>query len=242
METLNPSQISEANSLDKMLKAITEHKEQLKQYKLNDIYLLEEWYQDAKGPTYIEKTSMGLPVKYKVVYISPEGIPYLRKITGTGRPSGEARTPPEANFLFRIYNAERHLNHYLDKPNYRFISDPEQLDSILLDVEFDPMAEHRNKSKMFNQINKHNKKVTIPTGVGCFQKIAEFFKSRNPGDKFWTSPEKQYIIQSVVKQGKEWMISAIDQNNKPTTFNFSYFLYKRLYYEQPRSFAKENKV
>lgn len=120
--------------------------------------------------------------------------------------------------------------------------DPEQLDSILLQQEFDPMAQHAEKSKLFNDINRHNKAVQIPTGYNCYQKILDYFKTRNPGDKFWTSPEKQYVIQSVIKQGKQWTITTTDMNQATVEFCVANFLHKRLYSDQPRSFAKESKV
>lgn len=242
-ETLTPAQLNEAKQLDKTIQRLANIKEELKQYKLDDVYILEEWDRYDPKKIIVEKTHMGFPVKYKVVYISPEGIPHLRKLTVTGNPTGESMLPPEAaaiNMLRRInVNAQGLID---DLVCQRFTPDPEQLDSILLQAEFDPMAQHRDKSKLFNEINKHNKAVQVPTDWNNWPKIADFFKGLVPGDKFWTSPEKQYVIQSVVKAGREWCITATDMNQATVTFNFSHFQHKRLYKERPRSFSKESKV
>jgi hypothetical protein len=185
---------------------------------------------------------MGFPVKYKVVFVSEVGIPYLRKLTAAGNPTGEVHIPPEAEAIYALKRTVSNPVNAYGVLKQRFTPDPDQLDSILLQTEFDPMEQHAEKSKLFNDINKHNKNAQVPTDYTSFNKIGDFFKSKQPGDKFWTSPEKQFVVQSVVKQGKEWRITATDMNQKTVTFNFSYFMHKRLYKEQPRSFSKESKV
>jgi hypothetical protein len=212
-------------------------KDGLAGYKLNDVYVLEEWNEYDPKIIFVQKTYMDLPVKYKVVYISPQGVPHLRQITIAGKPTGDVIFPPEIAIL-RLMRMMR-LN---DKICFRFAPDPEQLDAILLEQEFDPMEQQRTKSKLFNEINKHNKRVQIPTDYCHYDEISKFFKTRKSGDKFWTSPDKQFVIQSVTKIGKEWIIDATNMNQTTLTFDFRFFWNKRLYKEQPRSFVKESKV
>ncbi len=243
-ESLTHSQLLAAKELDKTLKSLTSIRDQLSHYKLGDIFILEEWYIHNPKIFWVNKTHMGFPTKYKVVFISSEGIPYLRKITTTGNPTGNCLLPPEAKVL-------RCLEKFVEGDNtnsisfansvyQRFVPDPEQLDSILLQQEFDPMAQHRDKSKLYNEINKHNKKALVPTSLLHPQSVANFFKSRQPGDRFWTSPNKQYVIQSVTKVWKEYEITCTDMNSVTVTFNFRDFYNKRLYKEQPRSFCQES--
>lgn len=245
-ESLTPEQLKEAKQLDKTIRSLSEIREDLKQYKLDDIYILENW--DATNPkaVWFEKTHMGFPVKYRVVFISDTGIPYLRKLTAAGNPTGEALVPPEATAIHALRRQHSTMLNITAMNNalfsQRFAPDPEQLDAILLQQEFDPMAQHAEKSKLFNDINRHNKNVQVPTDYNNYQKIADFFKTRKAGDKFWTSPDKQFVVQSVIKQGKQWIITTTDMNQATATFNISSFLHKRLYKEQPRSFAKESKV
>lgn len=243
-ETLAPGQLLESKRLDKIILGLSNLKEVFKHYELNGVYLLEEW--NRYNPKLIiapKKTHMGFPMKYKVVYISPQGIPYLRKLTSTGNPTGDSFLPPEAIELISLRSLARNGGFStIDEVCQRFIPDPEQLDAILLQEEFDPMAQHRDKSKLYNEINKHNKKAAIRTDSYGFNQIGKFFKSAKPGDMFWTAPEKQYVVQSVIKTGRDGEITATDMNHATVTFNFSYFMYKRLYKEKPRSFSQETKV
>lgn len=244
-ESLTPNQLNNAKKLDKLINELSKLKEEVMQYKLGDVYILEEWYSDTPEHVEVQQTNMGFPVKYQVVYISPEGVPYLRKLTSTGNPTGDVLFPPEISGLKQLqYLAENALYNSVNYPTLceRFVPDPEQLDSILLQTEFDPTAQQRDKSKLFNEINKHNKAIAIPTDYYSYNKIGDFFKSTKPGDKFWTSPDKQYVIQSVTRIGREWVIKTTDINKATATFNISSFIGKRLYRAQPRSFSKETKV
>lgn len=240
-ENLTAAQLQEAKQLDKIIKQLANIKETFSQYKLDDFYILEEFDKRDPKNVHVEKTHMGFPVKFKVVYISPEGVPHLRKLTVAGNPTGEAVLPPEAaqlNFLRRL--GQVNSNSMVDDVIVqRFVPDPEHMDAIILQNEFDPMELHREKSKLFNDINRHNKRVAVPTGYNAFNKIGDFFKSKQPGDKFWTAPGKQFVIQSVIKQGREWEITCTDMNQATVTFNFSHFQHKRLYREEPRSFRQE---
>ena len=237
-ETLTAEQLRQAKDLDKTLKKLTSIKEQLAHYKIGDVYIIEEYELYDRSKSFVHQTSMGFPKKFQVVHISDSGIPYLRQITGKGNPTGEAVVPPEAsaiNILKRFHTAGS------TPENWKFIPDPEQMDAILLQTEFDPMEQHREKSKLYNEINKHNKAAAVSTSwASSYKDVSDFFKSRKPGDKFWTSPDKQYVIQSVVKVGKEYVITATDWNNTTVTFGFSHFHGGRLYKEQPRSFKKES--
>lgn len=251
-EGLTPMQLQAANDLDKALEDLKNIKHQLQDYKLNDVYIIEEWDPESKKNISVEKTNMGFPVKYKVVHISTEGIPYLRKITPNGNPTGPFHTPPEAaglNWLKQtcnIFNDYRisysaSANYPRLSQDWRFTLDPEQLDSILLQQEFDPMAQQREKSKLFNEINKHNKRIQVSSSFADHPKTLEFFKSRQPGDKFWTSPDQQYVVQSVTKPNKEYVVTCTDMNQKTIEYKVGYFYGRRLYRECPRSFAKESK-
>lgn len=241
-ENLTPEQQKAAKLLDKTIERLSNIADELKDYKLGDVYILEEWARDNPKTVWVEKTHMGFPVKYKVVYISPQGIPHFRKLTSSGNPTGEAFLPPQAAILQHLMRMGQAnvMGMIDDVTTQRFVPDPEQLDSILLQTEFDPMELHREKSKLFNEINKHNKSVAIPTGYYAGNSIATFFKSLKAGDKFWTAPDKQYVIQSVLKQGREYEVTATDMNQATVTFCFEDFRHKRLYRDKPRSFKQES--
>jgi hypothetical protein len=235
--SLEPEQLRAAKDLDKALRNLTKVRDTLKDYKLGEIYVLQQWYPEEPEKTIYHETSMGFPAKFQVVHISDEGIPYLRKLTSAGNPAGEAYIPPEAvavKAIQRFGGANIPVHE-------KFVPDPEQMDSILLQTEFDPMAQHREISKLYNEINKHNKNVSVSSSwQSSWKDVSDYFKSRQPGDKFWTSPDKQYVIQSVAKVGREYVITCSDWNKMTVTFGFGNFHGKRLYKEQPRSFKKES--
>jgi hypothetical protein len=239
-DDLTSEQRAEADHIDNIIEQLSNLKDKFKDYKLGDFYIREKFDPLSPKTKWVEKTHTGSPVKYKVVYITKSGIPYFRQITRTGNTTGAAIQPRELNTgaLAMVGRSFNPINHGL--VSERFVQDPDQLDAILLQEEFDPMAEHAEKSRLFNEINKHNKEAMIPTGWSNLEDIKKFFKSLTPGDKFWTSPEKQFIIQSVAKQGREYVITATNINKETKTFSFSYFQHKRLYKTQPRSYKKES--
>lgn len=242
-KNLTDYQLQEAKTLDKTIRQLINIKEEMKDYKLDDIYIMEEWHPFHPKQTWIVKGHMGFPLKYKVVYISAEGVPHLRRLGPSGKPTGDVYLPRQASMLKAIMlagQADAAAGVVETLETTRFVPDPEQLDSILLQEEFAPTADHKTKLMLFNEINKHNKRVTVPTGWNEFAKIHDFFKSLKAGDKFWKGADKTYIFQSLVKNKREWVITAIDQSQKQCNSNISYWHHKRLYKEAPRSFAKES--
>lgn len=239
---ITDEQAREIRHMDKTLSAIRDIKDSFVDFKLGDIYIREEWYNwSSVKEARVEKTHMGFPIKYKVVHVSAHGIPYLRRLNPNNKPSGPLFIPP-SQLMSIMPTVQEHLKNDENKPTARFLSDPEAMDAILLQEDFKPMASHKETLKLFNEINKHNKRVTVKTDWNHFKNIADFFKNMKPGDKFWTSIDKFYILQKLEKGSKEWQITTLDSNQKPATFNFSYFHGRRLYSEQPRSFAREKKT
>lgn len=213
--------------------------EELKEYKLGDIYIQEVWNSYNKKPRICEN-HLGFPLKFQVVHVSECGVPYLRQLNSKGKPIDGVMTPPHKSII--VLEQLETLESMFER-NYRYVPDPAALDAILLGHEFDPMAPQREVVKLSNEIIKHNKAITIQTGWDQgWENISEFFKGLTPGDKFWTSIDKCYIFQGLKKVGKQWEITALDQSQTVCTFAFRDFNHKRLYSAQPRSFAKEKKT
>lgn len=237
---LSPTQLKEAKTLDDAIRALLNFKESLKDFRLGDVYVLEIHSEFDKNDVSIYKNSMGVPVKYKVVYISEEGVPHLRKLNARGKTIGDIYLPYKAYELATRVGAGPLYSYAYVDPYMKFVPDPDQLDAILLQQEFNPTAAQSEKQKLFSEINKHNKKITIHTGWSSgLPNISNYFKSLKPGDKFWMGFDKVFVFQSLTKTKKEWQITAVDNMQKTHTFNFSYFQNKRLYREAPRSFTKE---
>lgn len=227
--------------LDKLFEDIQNVGKEFAGFKLGEVYLEEEWDEWDPKKVWVNTNSMGFPIKYKVVHISKQGIPFLKQLNTNGKPTGRARLPVSDKSVW-LTNIVHAVHYGAVKQTSRFILDPDALDSILLEHEYHPMAEQKDKLRLFNEINKHNKKVAIKTSWSAGQQhIANFFKSLKPGDKFWTSPDKGYVFHRLEKAGNAYKIVTVDQNNAEKIFEgFNYFMHKRLYSAQPRSFSKES--
>lgn len=241
-EGLSQDQIKMVNDLDRALKAMKNVHNEFKDFKLGDVYVQEEWPAWNPKQVTLSKNHMGFPYKWKVVHISKEGIPYLRQLNSNGKPTGGIEIPKHSKvtWLAQAFYINQGQQSQHPPETTRFVLDPEALDSILLQQEYEPMANHKEKLKLFNEINRHNKKVQIKTDYNHYPKIAEFFKSLKPGDTFWTSPEKGYVLQGLTKVGREYEILTKDLNGAEKKFKFSSFNCRRLYSAQPRSFSKES--
>lgn len=237
---LHPDQIKQIKNLDLALKKLMTLNEEFKSFadfKLGDVFIEEQWDEYNPADREISKNHMGFPYKFKVVHVSDQGIPYLRQLNPNGNPTGPLRAPPHKAMLLLEQLAAIENRVF----TYKFVPDPEALDSILLQQEFLPMASHKTKLQLFNEITKHNKAITIKTNdSGAYNNVRNFFKSLQPGAIFWTSPANMFVIQSITKTGKQWNIVCVDQNKATHTFNFAHFMYKRLYTAQPRSFTQES--
>jgi hypothetical protein len=178
----------------------------------------------------VEKGAMNEPNKYKVVYVSPEGIPFLQQLTVGNKPAGEWILPPEADFLRHVYPISY-------RADWCFEPDPAQLDAIMLQQEYDPMKEHGDKLQLLTEINKHNKLAAVSTTYT--NDILKFFKTLRPGDKFWTGVDKQYVIRSPIVNNKRF-VTVINPDQQEDTLNI--YKFRRLYRKRPRSFSREVKT
>lgn len=248
-EKLSDYNRKQIKRLDNAIKEISNIKDKLTKYQLGDFYLSESFDSIEPNIKYLDKTALGFPVKYEVVAISECGIPYLRQCSAKGH-VGELIIPPELKILAaledyatRMSNVNEAMVDWRGRTYLRqFIPDPDQYDAILLQKEFNPVEQQIEAAKLRNEIKKYNKSITIQTsGSGGYNAIANFFKAAKPGDVFWTAPNKHFVIQSVVKQGREWCVTVTDINQQTHTSNFNSFMYTRLYKAQPRSFTQEAK-
>jgi hypothetical protein len=175
------------------------------------------------------------------VYVSATGISFLKEISSAGNYIGSLRLMSHRLETIKRYGSETPTHGYYGKyTDNRWTLDPGHIDSILLDQPYDPVGDIKVNSKLFADINRHNKAVSIQTRDTNV--IRAFFMRLKPGDKFWTSPIKVFVVQTVFKDDVgHWRISALDANNETKLFTAKDLQWKRLYKEQPRSFSAETK-
>jgi len=225
---------------DKLIERIVKIQEALESFKLGDVFLRQDCYGDPPEDRYIHKNALGFPDKFKIIHVSSAGVPWMKVLNSNGEPTGYLELPDCVEFeaIRYVEDAVKNLNNYAYT---KLIPDPDALDAILLQEEFQPMAPYKEQLTLFKDITKHNKSIAIETSFKP-NSVAKFFKSLKPGDTFWTSPVKVYVFQSLRKVARNQQITALNIDQVIQTFNFSYFSYRRLYSAQPRSFAQERKA
>jgi len=214
------------NNVDNNIKASEAIKGACGRFNVGDVCLMQ------MNNSSFQKKATGEPVKFQVIHITPEGVAIFQRLNPEGRPEGELLLPPEATHLTyasRIY-----------PPGWDFVQDPDQLDAIMLETEYDPMKAHKDKLRLKSDITKHNKRITVATQYDS--DYLAFFKGLKVGDKFWTSIDAQHIVQKVAFKAKgRWFITTTDVNQRQVEHELSGFAYRRLYREQPRSYTREVK-
>lgn len=245
MSEMTQKQLLAATLVDKVYERIKQIDSELEHYKLGDVYIL-EYMATQWDPTvsYETVSHLGTNAKYKCVHVSSAGIPFFRKLNAGGKPTGMAFTPNVVENLTGTVNYDAWDNDdwQLLDDYQRFVPDPDQLNAILLDEEYNPNGEASVKAKLFNEINRYNKSITIKTnGWNGNPQLRDFMQALKPGDTFYMGKAKAYVVQSTHIGRPAWTVTAKDQSGKEVVFDMNGLSYKRLYKSKPRSFADENK-
>jgi hypothetical protein len=216
-----------AEDCDLGAKRIREVMELLPTYKVGDVYLM-KLSEEYGGKV---QETRGVPHKYRCIFISEVGIPYFRRIDNHGKATGTVVSDVGDIFINASYEYD----------TSQMIPDPAQLDAILLNEEFDPVAEQARKAKLYAEIRRHNKSALIQSwGSDGERQIHKFFTGLKPGDTFWTGPNSCVVIEAM-KPGRnihEGTVT-IKKDGKTRQYSMSFFRYRRLYRVQPRSYKKE---
>lgn len=216
--------------------------EKAKRFKIGDFLILFTW--DYHGIKKQQVNSYGAPAKYKVVYTSKHGIPFIKQVNANGNPIGP---------LFSILGADDD-NYRHHGQNFEFELDPDYADSILLEDEYDPATIHRNRKEQWKAVTAHNKACKIKTQET--KDVVTFFKTVEIGHTLWTSALSHYLVQNKTTmssgawnaQAKETyktglrgnvdVFTIIDKKGKTLIVTADHFRFKALYKERPRSYKE----
>ena len=217
------------DNVDAHIRQVLALKDICNTYALGNVYVIE-----SGNPPQAHCNQMGEPDKYQVTHVSPMGMPFLQRLSSNGNPFGDVQLPPEAEGL--RWTQLGNVGH----DACRFVQDPDQLDAIMLQQEYDPMRQHNDKLKLKLEVNKYNKSILVPTNYRSYKVYTDFLKNLKQGDKFWTSMEKQYVVYAPAQKIKnKWIITVLNPDQQEEELQLSDFANKRLYESKPRSFAKE---
>jgi hypothetical protein len=220
--------------------------ERARQFKLNDYLLL--YVSNSEGKMLPQLNSYGAPVKYKVVHVTEDGMPFVKRTNKNGNPVGG---------LYSVVGTGSDDYRPIDR-NFEFILDPDYADALLLqDDQFDPAQLHRSKKDIWNAVTKHNKSVKVKTDQ--LQDVIDFFGTLVIGDTLWTSNIGYYLIQDIKQMSPKdfnnkanWreqtrvkgpfvlVLTVLDKNGKVKDITADFFWGKALYRERPRTYKELN--
>lgn len=197
-----------------------------KNFKLGDYIVAYD--QDGE----IKRDSYGGIIKYKVIVIDKNGLPFIKRIKSKYRYVGE---------LLSVVSL-------LDDTNYSSISkfeiDQDYTDSVILGEEeiYDPTSTNQSNSKLHKEITQHNAQLRLKAGTKPFK---EFFSVLAPGDQIWRSSDRCWIVLSRGPNlgrdrfGNKYVISVKDsKSQKEILLTHTDLLYKVFYKDKPRSYKE----
>ena len=196
----------------------------------------------------LQKNSYGAPIKYKCVYTSKHGIPFVKRINKKGNPTG------------KIYSCMGGLetdDYDNNSQPFEFTLDPDYADSILLQDGYDPVQLHKSKKDIWKSVTEHNKSVKIPTWE--MKEVTKFFGDVVIGDTVWTSNVSFYLVQdkktispSDFNHKAKYrertrlrgpfiqILTVLDKKGKVRDISPDFFHKKALYKERPRTYKELN--
>lgn len=217
------------------------------------IYSIAGGYETSHGTAEISKeickNSYGAPKKYVVVHVDNVGIRYCRLINSKGVPQG-----PLLSCIGEGPYDEEGLSLWRD--SFEFAIDPDFADALIMDdrENFDATATQRHKKAIRDEITKFNKahKVLLGSNQDCLN----FTASLKPGDTFWTSSKKSYIVQSIKSETSlksfypcyfprgttVHRVTLLSNTGKTFERTTSYFFHKAVYRQRPRSYKELNEI
>lgn len=205
-------------------------------FELGDVYTEQHTYSTWNGEkiTLKDTNCYGIERKFKVIHVSKEGIPFLRELSRKGNPIGSVRT------IHRLEVIAKGPLCY-SNPDSKWILDENLVNAIMLDQEYDPMIEARERSNLFRDIARHNKEKRID--VSTRKITADFMNNLKAGDKIWKKTNEFFVVQSPAYPDTEnpgnILIQVIDHNNKKKQISLNDLCRSRIYSDQPRSYKKE---
>lgn len=250
-------EMQEISMIDKDITRFLKILEELKKFNVGDILIAHEVdiYDNTKTKKVVN--SYGVAVKYEVVHVSDQGIPYITELSRDGK-----KIRPLFNIMPDYFQSTWRGDEIArpESENYEcdlvFQLDPEYLDSMIIGGEYDPCVSFKYNKDLHKEITQHNKQARVSTS--SIDEIAYFFTKLKHGDSLWTSHTKEYIVSDVqlvtrlslyksgvanysktkVKGQHIPVLSLIDKKNKLKKVTPDYFLNKMLYTQRPRSYKE----
>jgi hypothetical protein len=216
--------------------------EKAKTFKIGDYLILSE-YDELTKITKVEFNSYGVPSKFKVVFVSSAGFPYVKRINSKSNPVGE---------LISIVTGEGYFGE-MEFSNCRWDLDPDYADSIILQDEegYDPAGQSKLKRDIYKQITAYNRQCKVNTKT--MLDVDLFLKTLIVHQPLWVSFKTKHTVVAIrqepyskskhmwnqrTKSGFVTTVTLADHKGKEKTINAMDFVGKALYCKQPRSYKE----
>jgi len=180
--------------------------------------------------------SYGAPKKYQVVHVDAVGIPYVKELNRSGKPTGTLISPVTISARNGVEVSSE----------FEFEVDPDYTDSIILSDEenYDAALVQRMKGDLHKEITKHNKSIKVKTSNN--QELLKFLQNLKVGDVLWRSTKTNLTITSLLPiptshngtrvKEDDTFGQAVDSKGKNIALTAWYFRYIAIYTGQPRSY------
>lgn len=196
MATLSAEDKALVETLDRELGRYLDTIKRAQQFKLGDFLILRIGHYGIKPS--VQTNSYGAPIKYVVVHVNAQGIPFVKRINKNGEPMGPLSS------CVGIEDDEYYTD---DTTVFAFELDPDYADSIILQDSYDPASLLRSKKDIWKAVTEHNKACKVP--AYDIKTLADFFDSVNVGDTLWTSNVGSYFIQNKRTESSAEFIKKI---------------------------------
>lgn len=245
-QILNAEDYEVIKDWDKQFVEYHEAVEKAKQFNLGDYLVLFAAFEGDPIKPYTN--SYGAPLKFKVIFCTASGIPFIKAINKKGTPVGPIMTclGTGANDDYSMYE------------NFEFRLDPDYADALLLQDEYDPTQLHKSKHGAWKEITNHNKAAKVDTST--LLEIAKLFNEATVGNALWTSHHTHYSISgkrtltrleyrdfcryneiSAYTKGQTiTVLTVVDKKGNVKDITPDFFHYKALYKERPRTYKELN--
>lgn len=244
-DKLTPRDLAQINDYNEEIAEIVKSIEESRRFKMGDYLILIETHYGSDVPQ-VKMNSYGVPIKFKVVHVSEQGVAFIKQLNKQGDTCGPIMTCVRDG-------------HWDGNPRASFELDPDYADALLLqDEAYDPTQLHKIKQAAWKEIIRHNKACKVPTNE--LKHIIKFFKEVEVGTTLWTSNTNYFLVQGKqTMSAKEYnksaplaqqtplrsreltVLSVVDKNGNAKDIVADYFEYKALYKERPRT-LKELKI
>lgn len=229
--------------------------DKLRTFKLGDYVIAFQVSFDTKQKVPVCNT-YGVPIKYQVVHVDKNGIPYVKHLNTKAKSSVSV----SGNIIPMIGRDEDSRWGRHGYSDFDFELDPEFVDSIILEEEkFNALEKHMSVRNLRKEITDHNKKVKFD--LSTIEGAVKALDTMEIGHTYWISIKSGFTVNHIdivalnygdrsfrTRTGSTYnypknmkavkRIHVTRSNGEKETIYPHQLMYTNLYFEMPRSYKE----